>query len=300
MKRKIVKLGPATLVVSLPSKWIKKINIQAGDEIEVNEQEEGLLISKDKRLRKIKETLDFTKIDMLLERITNAKFMKGCDEIEIKIDTSEKARQIQKRVDSMIGMEVIEQSKNRMLLKDMGAGNEDNIETISKRLLYLLQTISNEILKSIENNDLDIEYIKDMELNVNRFTEYGFRLLNRKGHKNPKKTAVSYCLLFLLEELGDYYKNLISYIIKNKIILNKKLSDLYIKINKYHKNLTSLFLNYTLDKAIALAKERDEITNIINSYLEKTKSVKETIILKTFEQITGTIIKIMNELMNAN
>ena len=44
MKRKIVKHGPISLTVSLPSKWVKKRNLKAGDEVEVEEHNNGLFI----------------------------------------------------------------------------------------------------------------------------------------------------------------------------------------------------------------------------------------------------------------
>ncbi|MCK5630481.1 MAG: AbrB/MazE/SpoVT family DNA-binding domain-containing protein, partial [Nanoarchaeota archaeon] len=35
MKRKVNKVGQNTLTVSLPSKWVKKLNIKPGDELEL-------------------------------------------------------------------------------------------------------------------------------------------------------------------------------------------------------------------------------------------------------------------------
>ena len=201
MRRKVVKLGPATLVVSLPSKWIKKLGIKAGDEIDLEEQDKDLLIQAKAGHRLTKESIDLTGIDSLIKRIVASKYLKGDDEIEIKIDSPEKARLVQKRVNELIGMEIIEQSKDRLLIKDMGGSSEDTFDSIIKRIVYLLNQISDESLKAIKNKETDLEYLEDMELNINRFTDYCFRLLNKKGYSDMKKTSVYYCLLFLLEEL---------------------------------------------------------------------------------------------------
>ena len=45
MKRKVIKQGPATLMISLPSKWAKNIGLKQGDEVELIEKGNGLLIS---------------------------------------------------------------------------------------------------------------------------------------------------------------------------------------------------------------------------------------------------------------
>jgi len=44
MKRKIIKQGHNTLTITLPSEWVKKLNLNAGDEIEVYERDSGLVI----------------------------------------------------------------------------------------------------------------------------------------------------------------------------------------------------------------------------------------------------------------
>ena len=42
MIRKVIQLASRTLVVSLPSKWVKTVNVQKGDEIEVIEKGDQL------------------------------------------------------------------------------------------------------------------------------------------------------------------------------------------------------------------------------------------------------------------
>ena len=45
MKRKIIKQGHNTLTVTLPSKWVKKLNLTADDEVDIIEKENSLLIN---------------------------------------------------------------------------------------------------------------------------------------------------------------------------------------------------------------------------------------------------------------
>lgn len=291
MRRKIVKLGPATLVVSLPSKWTKQFNLNAGDELDLEQQSSNIILSTEKSFGIKKETVDLTKTDSLIKRIVASKYLKGADEIEVKFDSSEKSRIIQKRVDEMIGMEIVEQGKDRLLLKDIGGASEENFETILKRVLFLLNQISDETLKAVKNKETDLQYLEDMELNINRFTDYCFRLLNKKGYSDMRKTAVYYCIVFLLEDLGDCYKKLISYIDENKVKLNPEEIRLCEKINKYHKDFEKLFLKFDYGGAIELAKERDKMIKEISRSKQKDIS-------KHFENITETIIKMMGQLLN--
>ncbi|MBS3174943.1 hypothetical protein J4440_03630 [Candidatus Woesearchaeota archaeon] len=300
MKRKIVKLGPATLVISLPNKWVRKFNIVAGNELEVVEEEKGLIIKTESNFKTEKEFLDFTKINKLLKRILASKYTKGTDEIEIKIDSLEKSRIIQKRVDEMIGMEVIEQSKDRLLIKDIQGTNIENFDNILRRVLYLINSLSEESLKSISKKETDLEYLQDIEKNINKFTDYCFRILNKKGYANYKNTSAMYCIIYLLEDLADEYKNLISYINENKIKLNNELILIYSKIDDYYKNLQKLFLKFDLEDAVNLADYRDKIIIFTSKQLKNTKSANEAIIIKNFERIIKIIIDIMDQLLKTN
>ena len=47
MKRKLVKLGESTIMISLPQKWINKFNLKKGDEIELEEKDNMIEITTD-------------------------------------------------------------------------------------------------------------------------------------------------------------------------------------------------------------------------------------------------------------
>lgn len=257
-----------------------------------------MIISKEGRIQLQKEFLDFTNIDKLLKRILASKYLKGVDEIEIKVNSLEKSRLIQKRVSEMIGMEVVEQDKNRLLIKDISGGTEDNFDTIVKRVLYLLHSLSEDILKAIKNKDVDLQYLKDIELNINKFTDYCFRLLNKKGYTDSKKTAILYCILFNLELLGDGYKEIINYIMDNRLKLSEELIRLYEEINYYYQDFEKLFLKFDFESSINLAQKRDSLIKTIKEQIKTSKSVKDVAILKNFEEIIETIVRMMGQLLN--
>ena len=153
MKRKVVKLGPATLVVSLPVKWTKKHKVQAGDEVELEEQPDSIVITTQKRAEIEKYVVDFSQVNHMQNRILDSYYYKGADEIEVKFNTLEKSRKIQTRLNTLMGLEVIEQSKERILIKDLNLMTEDNFESMLKRVLFLLDSLSDEILKTLHNED---------------------------------------------------------------------------------------------------------------------------------------------------
>ena len=46
MKRKVNRVGQNTLTVSLPSKWVKENDVKQGDELEIIEEHNKILLSK--------------------------------------------------------------------------------------------------------------------------------------------------------------------------------------------------------------------------------------------------------------
>jgi len=298
VKRSIVKLGPATLTVSLPSKWTKKHHLQAGNELDLREDNNTLIVSTTQELRKEKITLDLTSHQKLLKRLFAAQYLKGADEIEVTTSNNEKTRIIQRRTEELIGMEIINQEKNKMLIKDLSGGTEENFDNVLKRVLYLLHSMSEELRRAITNEENDLQYLEDMEKNINKFTDYCFRLLNKNLYPESKKIPILYCITYLLEELGDNYKKLVKEI--NKTRLDARLITLYEQINTYHKNFEKLYLKYTPEKAIQLAEEHDKIMHMIMKEQEKIKSTKEVLILVHYENIVENIIKLMGQLLILN
>lgn len=295
MERKLIGQGRGGLTVYLPKKWAKEHQLVEGNTIHIDILEDGLKISPKRVVNR--ETIDLSKSGKLMRRILAAKYMKGADEIEAFIDTTEKSRKLQKRADLFIGMEIIEQSKQRLLLKDLNKDSEDSLESISKRILFLIQTISDESLEALKKNDFDLEYLQDMEQSVNKFTEYCFRLLNKKGFGNSYKKASDYTILFLFEQLADEYKDFINFVMKNEQV-GKTLLQTYEELNKLHKKITDVFLQYTENKAISIASEYDNLTTTIDTQLDSTNKKQEAIMLMHFRNIKLFLIKIMNETMN--
>ncbi len=63
MKRKVVKHGPSTLIVSLPVKWTKNNGINPGDELEVDQIGKKLIISTESTPESRTTEIDITKMD---------------------------------------------------------------------------------------------------------------------------------------------------------------------------------------------------------------------------------------------
>lgn len=294
MKRKIVKLGTSTLVASLPSNWAKKLNLKAGDEVEVQEQGSHLVLSSEHPYKIEKVTLDVRNIDLLMKRLIVAQYYKGCDEIEIRFNSREKAKAIQTRVNELLGVTIMNQGKDFCVIKDIGS-SEQSIDEVLKRIFLLITNMMEESLSALEKGETNLEVIADLESNINKFTDYAFRLLNKK-----LAPPVLYCIVDIAEKLGDDYKTLLKLVSENQFKVSSDLLKIYHAQLGWFKAFQSLFFDYTHEKAISLAKDRDKIMVKMKSLKNKSKSILETEFLLRLEILLEDLVRMLGHTLTLN
>jgi len=112
-------------------------------------------------------------------------------------------------VNRFIGFEIIEHSKDYVLIKDMGAPTAKEFEGSLRRVFLLFQQMSEETLDAIEKgNPSGLIAIHDIDINLDKFHDYCVRVLNKIGSQNGKKTHLLFSTLYLLEMAGDEFKNI--------------------------------------------------------------------------------------------
>ena len=91
MKRKIIKQGHNTLTLTLPRDWIKRLNLKAGEEIDVVENEDSLVINGHQNTKNNCAIIDITNCSVpLLWRYVQSAYRSGCDEIKVVFDQGKK------------------------------------------------------------------------------------------------------------------------------------------------------------------------------------------------------------------
>ena len=137
MGRKVALIGPSTLMVSLPSRWVKEHQIKKGDELEVVEKEQSLVISNKSVVRVIEKTavhLDNFNTSLAWYYLTAA-YRSGAEEISIHFskDVIEDATQgktlnmfdfLKSVVDSFIGMEIVRNTNTQYFVREISSLKE--------------------------------------------------------------------------------------------------------------------------------------------------------------------------------
>lgn len=287
MQRKLVKQGAATLMVSLPSKWIQKNGLDKGDEVDVSEKEYGLMITARPLKEEIaKATIDVTGMSPLINRSLLALYVRGVDEIEVNFEDKREINVFQKKVSSeLLGFEIIRQTNKNFILKDVTGCEKQEVDEIIKRIFLILDSMAEELVDCVKNRQ-PLDPVIDADSAVNRLTNFCLRILNKKGYTESKKTSQIYGILNLLEETGDCYKYIAREIVHNKV---KPLQLQVIEQSRILlKNFNSLLQNFDKQMLVENARFYESIRkkiegkNILDFYLH---------------QLNDTIIRINNYLL---
>ena len=179
MKRKITKMGPASLVVSLPSKWVKENNVKKGDEVEVLPENKKLLISLDQTQKtEMVKKFDANKINSIIERQLSMAYKKGYDEIQLTVNNYAQRQRIIDFVPQLIGFEIIDQSEDSIILRNISKDSPKEFNTVFKRTFHTLFSFANELLDAL---------LKDDKSKLKSLISY--ELLNNKSRTQPPQGA---------------------------------------------------------------------------------------------------------------
>ena len=244
MKRKIIRQGHNTLTMTLPSEWVKRFNLSAGAEVDLTEKDNGLFISTEKTNENKRTEFDISDMDVpTIWKHFMAVYREGYNEVLIKFNPNKQfdnpykfltthrfdKRYAPKRekqtilavlqgfVTRFIGFEIIEHGKDHILIKEMGELTSKEFDNSLRKIFFLIQEMAEETLASIKNKDPKrLAFIHDVDVNLDKFHDYCVRILNKTANKESRKSQILFSILFLLEMIGDEFKNISHHLIHDK------------------------------------------------------------------------------------
>jgi phosphate uptake regulator len=256
MKRRVVLHGPSTLTVSLPSSWVKKFDVKKGDELDVEEQGNDLLISTDSTNFE-KKQIDVSNLRRVGKSCITASYRQGYDEIDFLFEDSSYIETVHDIISRDItGFEVIRQQKNSCVIKDLTGHNKDEFSAALRRIWLLILDMSGESLEIIKKNSSgNLKNIELVDSSINKFSNYCLRILIKKGRYDSKKTPPYYYFVKSLEELADKYKELCRFHSNNISEVDVELVDLFEQVNDYLNSVYGLFYKYNNEKIEEIFEE---------------------------------------------
>lgn len=306
MKRKIIKQGHNTLTMTLPTEWVKKLNLKAGDEIDLSENSGSLFINGKQHNGNKKAVIDITGLRMsMIWRFFQSAYREGCDEIKVIYDPNKKDYEsaynfyvsqfeylrmgdkptkkanidiITDLVNRFIGIAIIDHGTNSCTIKEMGELSSKEFDSSLRRIFLLILELFDEIISLIKNNkngDIAIcKKIHTMDINVDRFIDYCCRINNKINDSSfNKNKPLMFSTLFLLELLSDEFKYIATHLANSK----KKVDEIKTfaeKVKEHFELYYHIFYKFEKEK-VAEFGEMDY--KIYNDHFEMKESLNKDV-----------------------
>lgn len=157
--RKVQVTGGSTYTVSLPKTWATNNEVSAGSEIEFHLEDESLLLSPRSDETTAEGTLDVTDLSgSELTRAVVMMYVNGFDVITLEttnVDAAQR-RTIRKATQEMAGLEVIEETSERVSLQDLLDSSQLSIHDAITRMRLVSLTMLLDAVDALCAGDADL------------------------------------------------------------------------------------------------------------------------------------------------
>lgn len=275
MRRKINRVGQNTLTVSLPSKWALANGIRPGDEIELVEKDNALILNSKLNIpfKEIKIKLSSDNIKFIKAIIRNLYFH-GFEKIYVTYNSYSNYGSILKAINNLDGFETSNESDKGCEIVSFSEIKLEKFDIFYNKLFSVIkymQELFSDLLKK-DNKSNDLETMKDLNSKSSKYACICRRILTRSQIMNKDESISKLSIINILHMISRNYFNCYCEIIKNKkdisqmtIKFNDLINEIFIDINKIHLNKISL-KNYSItEKRENILK--NEFSNLImNSF----------------------------------
>ena len=309
MKRKVIKHGPSTLIISLPMPWAKKYDVKKGDELEVEEEGARIIVTTGKEKKIGEVEVDVTKLDRTsLMYLIRSLYKLGYDEIRLSFKSQSvyhyrKGKEcsvisvIHEEVNRLTGVEIMQQKENFCVIKSLSEMAFSEFEPILRRVFLLLIDMSNDLITGAEKNDLVLlETLEEKHNTITKFLSFCMRLLNKKGYSDHKKTLILYNTVAILDKVLDVLKNAGRNLVNLNAPMSPKAMELIKKTHKSIVNFYELFYKYDNANVLRIAELRDNVLKeILANYNQLTK--KELVVINNLAPLLELIVALTESKM---
>ncbi len=196
MKRKIAKIGPSTLMVSLPKKWAKQLNLHKGEEIEVTENGRQLIINAKTEKSYNKLEIHIKDAEYFLSRILTRPYIAGYDELYITFENPAVLTKINEALaQSFLGFVTVEQGPRHCVIKNIAEEYEEDLDRFINKIYMSVITFAKESFEIIKAGDYQkLDGLSTVfEITV-KFGYLCLRILNKRGYADKQGISSYYSI----------------------------------------------------------------------------------------------------------
>lgn len=293
MKRKIIQIADSTQLVSLPRKWALQHGIKKGDEVDLREEGNRIIVSTEaegKKERKIELNITDLDKDSIIFLIRGL-YVRGYDEIKLIFDKPlTKHHRLNRDVRFLwvihnettrsTGLEIIQERANFVVMKRISESSMREFDSILRRIFLLLIDTAKDLYIGVRDRDFElVKSLEEKHNNITKFLFYNLRLLNTVSYINYRDTPFLFHIISSLDVVIDILRNAARDIADNNLKPSKQgaaiLGEIYKSIQLYY----DVYYNFNFKKCEQFSEMRDKVLNSIKN--TRKKLTKEDIFIST-------------------
>jgi phosphate uptake regulator len=300
MKRKLVKQGGKALTITLPMKWCRKSNLKPGDEVEVEEQSDRVIVYAGERTSTSKKETSIhleTDNKRFVRSILGALYRSGYDTLTLTYDDEKIFRSVEAAVNNLIGFEIFDKRRGICTIKSLAIEPEGELNSTLNRIISTTKTLQSIFREDYINNRYDrYEEVEDFRLSCWRLRDYCMRILI-KNHTLDENSYALLVIIWTLEKINKTYKKIYETAKENRMEKNSEVLDYFDEITKYYSDFTETIHKSQLEKIENLNTEYYRLVEIGMQLVRK--SGKNNLIIVQLIEIVRMLQSVSSFLVTA-
>ncbi len=283
--RKLIKFGNSSYVISLPKKWITKNKLEKGNSVFFQEGINGEISlkanfsSEEEKKPSIIQTDNISPKSIRREIISS--YMNDHRTIILSGKRENYQEKIQELIQDLIGVEIVEETSERLVLKDFIDVHKVSISEMLQRTDIILrsmiedmiQCLKKDLYDSINPRDITINKLRFMILKMVRNSMVDSSLMSKFKNSDLDPLYV-FILLFNMEDIADNTRRIARILAQSKLTnkekdileqIYKKMQRMYLEVMKSHHKKDKNF-------ASEVANRKGEISNTCEKIIDNTNN----------------------------
>src|SRR3989344_8351733 len=171
--RRLISFGKSSFVVSLPKEWVGQNSLKKGDFIYLQENGPNLLLSKKDNNEKAEDREKIIYVDgkneFTIEREVCSTYIQNYPRIVLRgKEIKSKVKELQRIVQSLIALEIMEQTSDTIIAKDFLNMDSVSVEELIRKMDLVTRTMMKETQQIFEEDNYDSLNERDQDVNRNR------------------------------------------------------------------------------------------------------------------------------------
>jgi phosphate uptake regulator len=291
--RKVQVTGGSTYTVSLPKDWATANDVSAGSVVEFHSEDDLLLLAPQQEEDRIEGSLDITGLDSehQLTRAVMTMYVSGFDVIRLETSriSATQRRVIRDATQGLVGLEVIEETSEHVVLQDLLDSSELSVHNAISRMRLVSMTMLEDAIEALLTGDEELAHdVKERDDDVDRLW-YMISRVFRTILRNPtaaneigfsRETGYDFqSSARQLERIGDHATKIADLALEVEDIpdsVSDPIRALHEEASVVPETAMDALLADESDEAVELANEaRDQIRDVNEKVREVDKVIHE-------------------------